>query len=381
MPLCPQITNTPITVVLNSDFTVTSVIPVLPATTIQVNAAISDAAAASAAAAAAAAVAATAVQTSANTIVNASNQLTAINGNGITVYAGSSPTSGARVVLNSSGLAGFNTGGSATFAISASSGTVEVTGGILSGGSITGTSINVPSVASPAFSVDALGAVVASNANITGTINSNAGNIAGFTLSSGVISAPSSSLNIYSNGTIQGGNSQTIFYGFANIGGGTAGSERLIVTGNSSFDGTIVTTGAATINGELRAVFGQANPVTNAANVWISSTGQIRRTTASSARYKENITDLRDVAELDPKKLLKIPVRAFSYKNDSIVAGDDRAGILIPGLIAEEVDAIYPLAADYSNGQVENINDRAILVNLLALVQDLYKEIATLKGE
>ena len=173
---------------------------------------------------------------------------------------------------------------------------------------------------------------------------------------------------------------QTIFYGFANIGGGTAGSERLIVTGNSSFDGTIVTTGEATINGELRAVFGQANPVTNAANVWISSTGQIRRTTASSARYKENITDLRDVAELDPKKLLKIPVRAFSYKNDSIVAGDDRAGILIPGLIAEEVDAIYPLAADYSNGQVENINDRAILVNLLALVQDLYKEIATLKG-
>ena len=206
------------------------------------------------------------------------------------------------------------------------------------------------------------------------------GTIGGFTIGSTNIFA-GSSLDIQSSGTIIGGNSQTIFYGYANIGGGTAGSERLIVTGNSSFDGTIVTTGAATINGELRAVFGQANPVTNAANVWISSTGQIRRTTASSERYKENITDLRDVAELDPKKLLQIPVRAFSYKDDSIVAGDDRAGILIPGLIAEEVDAIYPLAADYADGQVENINDRAILVNLLALVQDLYKEIAILKGE
>ena len=139
--------------------------------------------------------------------------------------------------------------------------------------------------------------------------------------------------------------------------------------------------GEATVNGELRAVFGRNNSVANAVNVWISSSGQIRHTTASSERYKENITDLRDVAELNPKKLLEIPVRAFSYKEDYLVAEDDRAGILIPGLIAEEVDAIYPLAADYSDGQVENINDRAILVNLLALVQDLYKEIAILKGE
>ncbi len=33
MPLCPQITNTPITVTLTSDFTVTDVVPVVPATT------------------------------------------------------------------------------------------------------------------------------------------------------------------------------------------------------------------------------------------------------------------------------------------------------------------------------------------------------------
>jgi hypothetical protein len=38
MPLCPQITNTPITVVQNADFTVSSVLPVVPATTTQVNA-------------------------------------------------------------------------------------------------------------------------------------------------------------------------------------------------------------------------------------------------------------------------------------------------------------------------------------------------------
>jgi hypothetical protein len=37
MPLCPQITNTPITVVQNSDFTVSSVLPVVPATTTQLD--------------------------------------------------------------------------------------------------------------------------------------------------------------------------------------------------------------------------------------------------------------------------------------------------------------------------------------------------------
>jgi hypothetical protein len=39
MPLCPQITNTPITVSLTADFTVTNVVPVLAADTTQVNAA------------------------------------------------------------------------------------------------------------------------------------------------------------------------------------------------------------------------------------------------------------------------------------------------------------------------------------------------------
>jgi hypothetical protein len=37
MPLCPQITNTPITVTLTADFTVTNVIPVLPANTEQLD--------------------------------------------------------------------------------------------------------------------------------------------------------------------------------------------------------------------------------------------------------------------------------------------------------------------------------------------------------
>ena len=118
MPLCPQITNTPITVTLTADFTVTNVVPVLPANTEQLAALDAEVAAADAAAAAAVATAnaaaatagaaqstantalanaATAysaaigsLQPSASTIVNASNQMTAIAANGITDISGAS---------------------------------------------------------------------------------------------------------------------------------------------------------------------------------------------------------------------------------------------------------------------------------------------------
>jgi len=55
MPLCPQITNTPITVTLTGDFTVTNVIPVLAANTEQLAALDAEVVAAEAAAAATAA--------------------------------------------------------------------------------------------------------------------------------------------------------------------------------------------------------------------------------------------------------------------------------------------------------------------------------------
>lgn len=122
--------------------------------------------------------------------------------------------------------------------------------------------------------------------------------------------------------------------------------------------------------------------VTDAANGRVTITaGRVTRSTASSQRYKENITPLRDIDELDPKRLLDLPVRAFTYRADYLSESDSRFGALIPGFIAEEVDAVYPVAADYEDGEVESWNDRMIIPGLLALIQDLYKEIKTLKGE
>lgn len=118
----------------------------------------------------------------------------------------------------------------------------------------------------------------------------------------------------------------------------------------------------------------------NAANGYVFVTGgRIARSTASSERYKENIVDLSQVPELDPKKLLDLPVRAFTYKDGELPESDDRYQQLIPGFIAEEVDAIYPIAADYVDGP-ESWNDRMIVPALLSLVQDLYKRIEKLEN-
>lgn len=122
--------------------------------------------------------------------------------------------------------------------------------------------------------------------------------------------------------------------------------------------------------------------VTDAANGRVTITaGRVTRTTASSQRYKENITPLVDISELDPKKLLDLPVRAFTYRSDYLSESDSRFGALIPGFIAEEVDAVYPVAADYEDGNVESWNDRMIVPGMLALIQDLYKRIEMLEGK
>ena len=375
------------------------------------------------------------LQKSANTITNASNQLTAINGTGITVYSGASATTGARVVLNSAGLAGFNSAGTSTFAINASTGAVSTNGAIFTSSTITGGSLNINGACTidsagvlyangatiignitatsgtftgtvfasagsftgtitsanatitggsltvgPNFQVNSLGQLTASSANITGTINASSGTIGGFTIASTYLSG-SGGFTLYSNGTIDGGLGNSLFYGYINVGGGTATGERFIVTGNSSFVGQAIFSNNVTSQTHFFSPF--AANVTSAANgFWVTSgSGRMTYTTASSERYKHDIVDLLDVPEYDPKKLLSLPVRAFRYNQDYVTPTDDRAEILIPGFIAEEVDEIYPIGCDYSeNNGPESWNDRVLLPAMLALIQDQEKRITQLEG-
>jgi hypothetical protein len=421
MPLCPQITNTPITVSLTADFTVTDVIPVLPATTTQVNQALVDAQAALDEADAAliqAGLAFTAAQNSlqpsANTIVNSTNQITAINGNGITVYAGSSPTSGARVVLNSAGLAGFNSGGTATFSVSASTGAAvfsgDVTGSTITGGSlnIAGNAIINSSGFLTATGATITGTITATSGSFTGTINSTSGTIGGFTIGAtflsgtgffissasgaGSFNALTANGNLLVNsGLVLATGASTVSAGgntFNNVGAINVPSGNVTLTSGRLTTNTLTVDSTATMNGDvnlgstqdLRVPYAFSTTTANAATVWISSTGQFRRSTASSERYKTDIVNLMDVPELNPKALYDLPVRAFRFKEGYLPETDDRFGVLVPGFIAEEMDAIYPAATDYTDG-VETWNDRMIIPAMLALIQDQQARIKALEGE
>lgn len=152
-------------------------------------------------------------------------------------------------------------------------------------------------------------------------------------------------------------------------------------TSGLTFNGTVIADFNISSSNELRVPFAYSNTTANAATVWISSTGQLRRSTASSQRYKTDIVDLVSVPELDPKALYSLPVRAFRFKTEYLPETDDRANALVPGFIAEEVDAIYPIAADYIEGNgVETWNDRFIVPALLALVQEQNKRLIALEG-
>jgi hypothetical protein len=73
------------------------------------------------------------ISISASSIVNpTTKQLTAIDTAGITVYSGASSTSGARVVMNSLGIAAYNSSNVATFSIEATSGNAFFKGEIQS---------------------------------------------------------------------------------------------------------------------------------------------------------------------------------------------------------------------------------------------------------
>jgi len=442
MPLCPQITNTPITVSLTADFTVTNVLPVLAANTQQL--AVTDAAVAAAAAAAAAAAvtagnaqstantalanAATAynaaigsLQPSANTIVNASNQMTAISANGITVYSGSSPSSGARVVLNSTGLAGFDSGGTATFSISASTGAAVFSGSV-TGSTITGGTLNIAGNAI----IDASGLLTATGATITGTINATAGYFGtvsnGFSINStglvgvgsglivgGTITTSSGSNSVslvgsnnslsFKNGGSNVGhivplssNGVIMHYGATADGSGGTFPQMFVGSANASMSASsTVTIGASTSIGiNLTASTGgiNLNSQTNYSGVATGSgspmvvvtTGSRIAITTSSERFKDHIAYINTTGWLDKVMAMK----PITYKTSEDFTTPGEPNETQYGFLAED---IYDLGGGLEKavvldplGEPFSLSYDRLTVFLTLAIKELKAEIDQLKG-
>ena len=218
----------------------------------------SDATAALANAATAYTAAQNSLQPSAYAIQNpTTKQLTSIDATGLTVYTGASASSGPRVVLNSTGLAGFKTVAgvdTATFSISASTG-AAVFSGAVTGATITGGTLNIAGKAI----IDEDGLLTATGATITGEIRG----------TSGYFGTAAKGWSISTEGLV-GVNSGTI------VGGVISGTQ---FTNGSTFSvsptGFLIASNAE-ITGTIKATAGYFGTITSGTlNGWTISANSI----------------------------------------------------------------------------------------------------------
>ena len=100
---------------------------------------------------------------------------------------------------------------------------------------------------------------------------------------------------------------------------------------------------------------------------------------SSSRRYKHSIAPLSEA--LDPHKLLSLPIVQFEWNEDHPLQYDDMRGQTIPGIIAEDVEEIYPAATIHdTEGRVESWDERRLIPGMLALIQEQDKKIKELEA-
>ncbi len=104
---------------------------------------------------------------------------------------------------------------------------------------------------------------------------------------------------------------------------------------------------------------------------------QLAFVSSSSRRYKHNIKPLSDA-----HKLLDLPVVEFEWNDDHKLQYEDMRGKTIPGIIAEDVDKIYPAAVihDPETGEIESWDERRIIPGMLALIQEQDAKIKSLEA-
>lgn len=114
----------------------------------------------------------------------------------------------------------------------------------------------------------------------------------------------------------------------------------------------------------IAGIFGTSK-IKKACQVVVENTGQLG-CVKSSARYKRDIRDMGDASN----KLMKLRPVIFRYKEDS-------DGIPQYGLIAEEVEKVYPeLVIDNSDGKAETVAYQVLPAMLLNEVQKQSHQLA-----
>lgn len=100
---------------------------------------------------------------------------------------------------------------------------------------------------------------------------------------------------------------------------------------------------------------------------------------SSSRRYKHAI-NYELTGDRDYHNLLNLPIAEFVFNDDHGTQYADMKGKTIPGIIAEDVEEIYPSATIHNEeGEVESWDERRIIPGMLALIQEQHKKIESLE--
>lgn len=149
--------------------------------------------------------------------------------------------------------------------------------------------------------------------------------------------------------------------------------------GDWTAGGHIVAGGYLSCEGRIKSQGTYDYTSTQAANLGMFSSYWTFRSTASSKRYKHDIKPLG--SELNSEKLLNIPVHQYIYNFDYLGEEDQRYNTVVPGFIAEEVYENYPIAAEITEGQIEDWNHRMIIPPMLDLIQKLWRRVEQLENK
>ena len=139
-------------------------------------------------------------------------------------------------------------------------------------------------------------------------------------------------------------------------------------SGDNIYANRLYVQGAGNISGDPNARLAASSPY------------QLGYASGSSRAFKHDIKPVEN-SELNPEKLYGIEVVQFKYNDDYLDENDQRYGIDCIGFIAEQVNEVYPIAADCETGSPRNWEMRYLIPPMLALIQQQKKEIEQLKEQ
>ena len=182
--------------------------------------------------------------------------------------------------------------------------------------------------------------------------------------------------NVMSIRGVQNSNVGYILFGNSTASLGYNGTA-LVYGGPVSLTGTSITLGTSSAATEVRSQAIFDTLTANAATVQIAGAAnnyRLQRSTASSRKWKHDIKDMPSILQ----DVLNLRPVTFKYNLDYLPSTDNRSGLDVYGLIAEEVADVIPLAADYDEGQPSDWNYRILVPILIKAIQEQQKQIEEL---